>query len=236
MGELRGYLSLPNIPLNKLSLPLVVVFPDWDGVNTYEKKRATMISDQLNYISFAADIYGKDLQDNLSFPERIALSTKYRSNIPLYVQRMQRAIDIAIENSNVDVDKIALIGYCFGGSGVVQFALSGMDTAQIVVSFHGGFFNDNDDVISNADNIYPYTLILSGGDDPQHGDQTILENVLNNGDANWEITSYSNVGHGFTNWDSSAYNVVADTRSWESMKEVFHELFNDDDTDDNIFA
>ena len=74
---------------------------------------------------------------------------------------------------------------------------------------------------------------LSGGDDPQHGNQTLLEQTLNKGNATWEITSYSNAEHGFTNFDSAVYNPIADARSWDSMKSAFQELLNVPQQDEN---
>lgn len=66
--------------------------------------------------------------------------------------------------------------------------------------------------------MYPYTLILSGGaDDDAHGNQTILETELNAGNADWEISRWSLVGHGFTDWNGTNYNLRADVRSWEQM-------------------
>jgi len=68
---------------------------------------------------------------------------------------------------------------------------------------------------------------LSGGDDDAHGNQTTLEAALNGIDADWEITRYSGVVHGFTKWDSEdAYSVMADTRSWDSMLSIFEELMD----------
>jgi hypothetical protein len=64
---------------------------------------------------------------------------------------------------------------------------------------------------------------LSGGADDAHGNQTQLENALNDANATWEISRYSGVFHGFTAWDSSAYNLNADVRSWESMTTAFYE-------------
>jgi Dienelactone hydrolase family len=65
---------------------------------------------------------------------------------------------------------------------------------------------------------------LSGGDDDAHGNQTLLEAALNGGNATWEITRYSGVDHGFTDWTASAYNLKADYRSWQSMQTTFAEL------------
>jgi hypothetical protein len=136
------------------------------------------------------------------------------------VQRITRAITELKAKEGVDVDNIGVIGYCFGGTGVIQLAFSGNTEAKIVVSFHGGL-TELPDV--SAD-IFPYTLIASGGIDDAHGNQTELEAALNSGNANWEITRYSGVDHGFTDWQSDAYSVSADVRSWEAMMTAMKEL------------
>jgi len=215
---LRGYLAMPDDSWVR-PLPLVVIMPDWDGVNSYEQKRATMLA-ELGYIAFAADIYGVDLQENLTMTTKIEVMTQYLEDMPLWIQRMQRGIDVAKEQEGVSVDDVAIIGYCFGGSGVVQYGLSGSDGVNVAVSFHGSFFKESAPQVK--EDIHPYVLILSGGDDPAHGNQTLLEQTLNKGNATWEISSYANADHGFTQWDNSdVYDVIADTRSWESMKNVF---------------
>lgn len=65
---------------------------------------------------------------------------------------------------------------------------------------------------------------LSGGDDGFHGNQTIMEDTFNSGNATWEITRYSGVEHGFTVFGGDAYDLVADARSWESMMSNLEEL------------
>jgi dienelactone hydrolase len=83
--------------------------------------------------------YGADLQEGLSTEVRVNQTTIYRSDMPLYTQRMQRAIDlVAMYSDDVSVDDIAIIGYCFGGTGVVQYGFSGATDAKVAVAFHGG--------------------------------------------------------------------------------------------------
>jgi len=120
----------------------------------------------------------------------------------------------------VDPNNIAIIGYCFGGTGAIQYAFSGRDDVKAVVPVHGGLTALPDVTAPIA----PYTLILSGGDDDQHGNQTILEEALNMGNATWEITRYAFVEHGFSDWESNAYNLNADARSWESTMTTFEYL------------
>ena len=64
---------------------------------------------------------------------------------------------------------------------------------------------------------------LSGGADDAHGNQTELEAALNEGNATWETTRYAGVEHGFTVWGNDGYSLVADYRSWQSMKHAFEE-------------
>jgi dienelactone hydrolase len=217
-AELRGYLSLPSDDCITPT-PAVIILPDWDGVNNYEQLRATMLSNS-GYVAFAVDIYGKDLQDNLTMDERIELVTLYRSNSTLFVQRIQRAIEAVKANPEVDSDKIAVIGYCFGGTGIIEYAFSGSDDVAIVVSFHGGLQS----LPNNTVDIKPYVLVLSGGIDDAHGNQTELEISLDNATANWEVTRYAQVEHGFTAWGGQGYNLMADARSWASMMLAFDEL------------
>ena len=137
------------------------------------------------------------------------------------MRRMQLAIDqIKTYEEDVDMDKIAIIGYCLGGTGVVLYGNSGGKDAKAAVAFHGSF----ETVPELAGDIVPYTLLLAGGDDGMHGNQTVIEEIFNAGKADWEITRFAGLGHGFSDPDGGAYSLVGDARSWESMMTVFEEL------------
>jgi dienelactone hydrolase len=120
----------------------------------YEMERATLLA-ELGYVGFAADIYGADLQANLTIDERVQLAGLYRGNVTLFVQRISRAIELVKTFDFVDTSNIAVIGYCFGGTGVIQLAFSGNVDVKAVVSFHGGLTNLTDPTTSIA----PYTLM-----------------------------------------------------------------------------
>jgi cephalosporin-C deacetylase-like acetyl esterase len=114
-AQLRGYLAMPEGKWER-PLPAVVIIPDWDGVNAYEKERALALA-ELGYVAFAADIFGLDKQEDLEIPERIELTGIYRTNPELYISRIQSAIDqVKMLDSDVAMDEIAIVGYCFGGS------------------------------------------------------------------------------------------------------------------------
>jgi len=169
--ELQGYISIPE----KLTMPApaVVILPDADGVNYYEQMRATMLAKELGYVGFAADIYGADLQNVTDRAQRTELLGIYRGNATLYTQRIQAAVDFVKIQPEVDPEKVAIIGYCFGGTGVFQYGLVGKEGVVGLVSFHGGLTNLPED----GPGVNPKLLVLSGGEDDTATAITDLENT-----------------------------------------------------------
>jgi dienelactone hydrolase len=112
--DLTGYLSIP-LDAEMGKTPAVVIVPDWDGVSGpdgYEAGRATLLAN-LGYVGFAADIYGSNLTQVEDFPERINLTTTYRTNYTLFVSRIQAAVDLVAAHELVDPEKVFLIGCKF---------------------------------------------------------------------------------------------------------------------------
>ena len=186
---LTGYLALPEGALMNATAAVVIV-PDWDGVSGpdgYEARRATLLAKE-GYVAFAADIYGSDLQQVESFEERGQLTSLYRTDYALFVSRIQAAVDLVAQHELVNPHEILLIGYCFGGTGVVNFAFSGLQNVKAVVPFHGGLTSL---APIQTDAVYPYILVQSGGIDDAHGNTTELEMALDSANATWEISRYS---------------------------------------------
>ena len=130
----------------------------------------------------------------------------------------------------VDPKRMAAIGYCFGGTTVLELARSGADLAG-VVSFHGGLSTPNP---ADAKNIKSTVLVLTGADDPSAKPEQVIafEDEMRNAGVDWYLVSYGNAVHAFTNpasgTDNSkgvAYNEKADKRSWEAMEAFFTEIF-----------
>jgi len=224
--NMMGYVSKPDSMDG--SLPAVVILPDWDNVNDYEMRRATMIAEELGYIGFAADIYGADMHDVQDQNVKVEQATKYRSDVDLFNSRVQSAIDTVKTIDGVDADKIAIIGYCLGGTGVLSysFANTDADANGIVgaVSFHGGLMD-----FDVTGNMTSPILVLSGGNDDAGTAVEDLEGRLKEAEATWQITRYSGVVHGFTNFDSAAYNEWVDMRSWMEMSTFLKERFGEVD-------
>jgi dienelactone hydrolase len=208
--------------------PGVLVVHQWMGLTDYEKKRAEMLA-QLGYVAFCADIYGKGVRPQ-NATEAGAQAGKYKSDRQLLRARVNAGLDALRQQPLVDSKRVAAIGYCFGGTTVLELARSGADVAG-VVSFHGGL-----DAPDPADgkNIKCKVLVCHGADDPFSSPQDIaaFENEMRKGGVDWQLIKYGGAVHSFTqpmagndNSKGAAYNEKADQRSWEAMNRFFAEIF-----------
>jgi dienelactone hydrolase len=207
--------------------PGVLVVHQWLGLTDYEKHRAEMLA-QLGYVAFCADIYGKDSRPK-NVQEAGAEAGKFKSDRQLLRARVNAGLDVLEKNPLVDTNRVAAIGYCFGGTTVIELALSGADIAG-VVSFHGGLDAPNP---ADAKNIKCKVLALAGADDPfqNPNDLAAFENEMRDAKVDWEITFYGGAVHAFTQPNpgfvnaGAKYNEKADKRSWQAMKDFFAEIF-----------
>lgn len=207
--------------------PGVLVVHQWKGLTDYERKRVVMLA-ELGYVAFAADIYGKGVRP-ASPQEAGPLAGKYKSNPPLLRARVTAALDTLRRMPRVESRKVAAIGYCFGGTTVLELARSGADVAG-VVSFHGAL-GSQPNVPSD---IRCRVLALHGADDPfvPPAEVAAFEAEMKQAKADWQLVKYGGAVHSFTLWAEdgsfnagSKYHKDADRRSWEAMKAFVVELF-----------
>jgi len=222
---LEGYLAYDDGV--KGPRPGVLVVHDWMGCDSYAKMRADMLA-KLGYVAFAADIYGKGVRPK-NPQEAGGLAGKYKGDRTLLRARVNAALDELKKQPQVDSKRVAAIGYCFGGTTVLELARSGADIAGIV-TFHGGL----DTPTRDAKNIKCKVLLCQGADDPYvpAADVAALQDELRSAKVDWQMIYYSGAVHSFTRPDAgndnskgAAYNEHADKRSWEAMKEFFAEIF-----------
>jgi dienelactone hydrolase len=140
--------------------PGVLVVHQWKGLGDYEIKRAEMLA-KMGYNVFAADIYGKGIRPQT--PQAAgAEAGKFKNDRALLRTRVRAALDVLAHHELTDAKRIAAIGYCFGGTTVLELARSGADLAG-VVSFHGGLSSPTPE---DAKHIKAKVLALHGADDP----------------------------------------------------------------------
>jgi dienelactone hydrolase len=208
--------------------PGILIAHQWKGLTDYEKMRARMLA-ELGYVAFAADIYGKGIRPSTG-REAGALAGKYKKDRPLLRRRIQAAYDQLKNCGKADPHKIGGIGYCFGGTTILELARSGAELSA-VVSFHGGLGSPTPE---DARNIKCRVLACHGADDPNVPPEEVkaFEEEMRNAKVDWELIAYGNAVHSFTdknagtdNSKGAAYNEKADHRSWEAMKDCFKEAF-----------
>ncbi len=223
---LEGYLAYDGAVKGKR--PGVIVVHEWWGLNPYARMSTEQLA-KLGYIAFAIDMYGKGVRAK-DPAEAGSLSGIYRGNRPLMRSRANAGLEVLRNHPLANVNRIAAIGYCFGGTVVLEMARSGAELAG-VVSFHGGLCTPNP---GDAKNIKGKVLVLHGADDPAvPPDQVIaFQDELRKAGVDWQMVSYGGAVHSFTNPEAgndpsrgAAYNEKADKRSWEAMKTFFGEIF-----------
>lgn len=223
---LKGYLAYDDAVRGKR--PGVLVVHEWWGLNDYAKKRAEQLAG-LGYVAFAADMYGKGV--TATDPKEAArMAGEVRGNTTLLRQRAQAALQVLAENPMVDPERLAAIGYCFGGTAVLELAYSGATLAG-VVSFHGGLTHPSPE---EAKGIKARILVLHGADDPHvsAADIAAFQDAMRKGGVDWQMVFYGGAVHTFTNPAAGsdkaagvAYDARADRRSWRAMQNFFKEIF-----------
>ena len=225
-ATLEGYLAYDDALSGKR--PGVLIVHEWWGLNDYIKGRADQLA-QMGYVVFAADIYGKGKRAK-NATEAGELARVYWSDRKLLRARANASLDILMKHQLTDPKRVAAIGYCFGGTTVLELARSGADIAG-VISFHGGL--DTPDP-NDAKNIKAKVLVLTGADDPNVPASQVLAfaDEMRKARVDWQLVMYGGAVHSFTNPASGndpskgvAYNEKADRRSWQAMKDFFGEMF-----------
>lgn len=223
---LEGYLAYDDSLKGKL--PGVLIVHEWTGLGPYVKKRAEQIA-ALGYAGFAIDIYGKGIRPK-DAKEAAAQAGLYRADRQLMRERAKAGLEELKKHAVVDPGRIAAMGYCFGGGVALELARSGADIAG-AVSFHGNLDTPHPE---DAGNIKARILVCHGADDPVVPQEQVsaFQNEMRAAHTDWQMISYGNAVHSFTNPDSgndpskgAAYNKAADRRSWEAMKSFFKEIF-----------
>lgn len=209
--------------------PGILIVHQWTGLTDYEKGRARQLA-EMGYNVFAADIYGKAIRPGP--PAAGEYAGRYKNNRGLYRDRLKAGLDVLLNDERTDAAKVAAIGYCFGGTGVLELARSGADIAG-VVSFHGGL-DAAEGMAAEAGTLKAKILVCHGAADPHVSAEEVgaFHAEMKEAEADWLMVSYGNAVHAFTQPGAgddpskgAAYNPTADRRSWQHMKDFFAEIF-----------
>jgi dienelactone hydrolase len=222
----EGYLAWDDAATAKR--PGILIAHAKRGLGEFAEGRARELA-KLGYVAFAADVYGKGVrpqEDDAS----TAQSQKLKKDRPLTRKRIQAAYDVLKADPHVDTSKFGIIGYCMGGMVALELARSGTPVQAIAI-FHGSLDTPTPE---DAKNIKGRVLVMHGADDPNvpMKDVEALVKEMRDANVNFELELYSGTVHGFTEPENAgglgkrtAYNERSAKKSWASMQELFHEVF-----------
>ncbi|MCX5834402.1 MAG: dienelactone hydrolase family protein [Deltaproteobacteria bacterium] len=224
---LEGYLAYDDAFKGKR--PGVLVVHEWWGINNFIRERTENLA-RLGYVAFAADIYGKGIR-TADFQEAAAISGKYKKEPELLRDRAKAGLAKLKSLKQTDGKRLAAIGYCFGGTTVLELARSGSEVRG-VVSFHGGLATEDP---ADAKNMKASVLVLHGADDPYVPPEEVrkFQDEMSQAGVDWQMIFYGGAVHSFTNPDAgsdktkgAAYQERADRRSWQAMRDFLYTLLN----------
>ena len=194
--------------------PLVVLIHDWDGLTDYEIKRSNMLY-RMGYTVFAADLFGAGVRPTQTEEKRRLTGELYANRAQMRT-RIAGAVEQA-RSMGANTGNAVVMGYCFGGAAVLEFARSGADMKGFV-TFHGGLRTPEGQNYAQAKGRY---LILHGTADTSvtMDDFANLAKELEQNKIPHEMITYGGAPHAFTVFGSERYRENADRKSWQRFSE-----------------
>jgi len=227
--QLKGFYAYPKNASS--TLPGVLVVHEWWGHNDYARERTRKLA-RLGYAALALDMYGEG--KTAGHPDKAGeFSSHVKKTAGLMEKRFNAALEYLKAQPQVENNKIAAIGYCFGGGVVLQMAREGVDL-DAVVSFHGSLGTDDP---AEKGEVKAEVLVLHGAADPfiPADHVAAFNKEMEQAGAKFEFVSYPGVKHSFTNPGADAvakefdlplaYDKEADQDSWAKMQNLFQKVF-----------
>lgn len=226
---LNGYLAADDAAKGRR--PGVLVVHEWWGHNEHARERARRLA-KLGYVALAVDMFGEGKQARHP-DEAKKFATAVGGDPETARARFNAALDFLKKQKNVDPEHIAAIGFCFGGTVVLQMARAGLDLDG-VVSFHGGLATQTP---AEPGKVHSKVLVLTGADDKMIPPEQVaqFEEEMKTAGVDYRVVVYPGAKHAFTNPAADGYakkfnmpvgyDAKADKASWEEMRKFLQEVF-----------
>jgi len=231
---LQGYLAYDD-SLGVERRPALLIAPEWRGLDDYAKSRARQFA-ALGYLAFALDPYGKGVVV-ASDADAKSRSALLKADRTLLRARGRAALDALLTQPLAARDSIAAIGYCFGGTLVLELARSGADI-RAAIAVHGGLAAGTDakgvPLPAQTGVVTAKIMALQGGDDPfvTQAELTAFTDEMRAAKVDWQLMEFGGAVHAFSNPHAGsdpssgrAYNAVADHRSMDIICHFLADLF-----------
>ena len=229
--QMKGYLAWDDSTAG--TRPGVLVVHEWWGHNEYARKRAEQLAG-MGYTALAVDMYG-DGALTTHPSEAGEFAAALFSDLDAATSRFKAAHRTLADHATTDPDRIAAIGYCFGGGIVLHMARFGVDLKG-VASFHGSLATQRP---AQPGSIKAKILVCNGADDPMVTQDNIkaFKDEMAQAGADLTFINYPGAVHSFTNPDATAlgeeldmplrYNQDADEASWKALTQFLKDVFTE---------
>lgn len=214
---LQGYLAFDDSA--QAPRPGVIIAPEAPGLGDHVKRRARMFAES-GFVALALDPYGEGRHyDDMG--AMMAQVEQTRADPEAWRQRLGAGLEALAALPITDRERLCAVGYCFGGTGVLELARSGAPLRG-TVCFHGELIAGR----HGPNGIASPILVLSGAEDPLIPAQQRqgFEEEMRAAGANWELILYGGAKHGFTNPEADlapvpgmGFDAEVDRRSWRDM-------------------
>ncbi|MEM7673960.1 MAG: dienelactone hydrolase family protein [Verrucomicrobiota bacterium] len=232
----RGHLVYHEGAEKQSPVPAILMVPNWMGPDKEStlKKAMEVASDE--FAVFIVDMYGTEVRPS-NGQEAGAAAGFVRADRSLMRARAQKAVDVFKELSEahpVDTDNMIGIGFCFGGGTLLEYARTGSEDLDGIVSFHGDLVSPT--LEADASQVKTPILVLHGADDPYVPQQHVQTFVaaMQAGDVDdWQLIQFSGAVHSFTDptaqSEGARYHARTSERAFELMEDFAEEVLDLED-------
>lgn len=233
---LEGILAYDDAVPEGQRRPGVAVCHTFWGVNAYVERRARQLA-ELGYVAFVIDVFGKGTETDDPKLAASRANAAY-ADLPATRRRAAAGLKVLAEQPRVDPTRLAVIGYCFGGTVALELARSGLphtENLRAVVAFHAAHLaatGSDEEIATLSRNIKGTVLACQGAVDPlvPEGEVEAFQNQLEAAGVDYVSIAYAGALHAFTdegadarNIPTSRYDAKADRRSWRHLRDLFEE-------------
>ncbi|MDO5090592.1 MAG: dienelactone hydrolase family protein [Cardiobacteriaceae bacterium] len=221
-GQVRldGQLYLPDAAEN---VPGIVIAPEWWGMTEHVKNAAAKLADA-GYAALVLDLYGQGNTTDQAVQANAWMTALLENPVEL-MRRAKAGLEALAARPEVDEQRLAAIGFCFGGYVALHMARAGLPL-KAVASFHGGVETATP---AEKGKLQAALLVAHGDADSMVSmdDIAAFRAEMDAAAATYRIDIYPGARHAFTNPQADAnaakngvdlgYDASAAAQSWEKM-------------------
>ncbi|MBS3109138.1 dienelactone hydrolase family protein [Candidatus Woesearchaeota archaeon] len=211
-GETAYYLTTDGYlarPAAEGKYPAVIMIHEWWGLNDNIRDMARQLAAE-GYVVLAVDLYNGQVAQNSSIAGQLAGAVRQDTEPAL--ENMKAAVNFLKARDDVIPDKIASMGWCFGGGMSLQLALTGTPLAATII-YYGSLETDPEKLAA----IKQPVLGIFGDQDTGIPVATVLEfnSTLGSIGVPRDIYIYPGVGHAFANPSGANYAPEETMDAWQ---------------------